>query len=847
MVWETTNNPIHGRSSRWPSYQPMVLVTLGFASGILLDRLVSLDWRFYLTVAWSCLAVWYLLWYRFKTRLQSPSVDRSVETTCSCLLLMGVLSAGAFWHQGRWDWFGENEVGRFAPDVAAPVCLDATVNSEPRWSINQSEYDEIGLSTRTKLTVEVNRIRDGGDWKRCSGKLDLIIHQWTDHVRSGDRIRVFGRLVGCTSPSNPGQFDFRSFYRAREKLAFLHVYQRESAVVVEPSHQWSHSRILAELRHQLNGLTVRYIAQEESAFASAILLGNREQMSRSRRDRFLETGTIHLLAISGLHVGILAGAFFLFFRLGWFTRKKCLYATILFVIFYAWLVEFRPPVTRAAILVSMFCVGRIWGETSFSFNLLAIAGMIVLLLNPSDLFGVGPQLSFLAVGTLTFGKHWVFWPPSRDPIKRLIASTRPRHIRGLNWMGRKARTAFLVSGLIWMVAMPLVAYRFHLVAPVSLVINPILLVPIALALYGGLGVMVSGWGLPPAARISGWICDHNLAFIEWLISVAQAIPGGHFWTAGPSTMALIAFYGGLFVVAVYPPTRLPGLWIVTLGLAWLLIGWVIPGHHRWHNDRHASQSLTCTFVDVGHGTAVLLQLPSGQTILYDCGSFGSAEFAARSIAGVLWSERINHLDAVIISHADSDHYNALPELVEKFSIGRVLMPAPMLAKPAAAIDYLMKHLHSRRIAIEPISAGNRITSASNVELSVLGPPKTGVGQTDNSNSVVLLARFAGRQILLPGDLEKEGLARLLNSEPIDCDVVMAPHHGSEHSLPKQFMEWAKPEIVVISGGAQRIDELTVQKFSVENREIARTDRDGAIRVLIQPESLLLQRWKAEPW
>ena len=139
-----------------------------------------------------------------------------------------------------------------------------------------------------------------------------------------------------------------------------------------------------------------------------------------------------------------------------------------------------------------------------------------------DLFGIGPQLSFLAVAALTFGKDWVFWPPSSDPIKRLIAHTRPFHVRTFYWLGRQLRTACLVSGLIWLVAMPLVAYRFHLIAPVALLVNPLLLIPIAWALYGGLGVLTFGWFFSPAAKIFGRFCEFNLAWIEGMIGFAHS-------------------------------------------------------------------------------------------------------------------------------------------------------------------------------------------------------------------------------------------------------------------------------------------------------------------------------------
>ncbi len=811
----------------------MVLCVVSFAAGIVLD--VTLDRSFggYLAVLAIAIGLWCLM--RADSKRVCPESFRRQsllrESFASTCLLVALIGLGAFWHHGRWNWFGSSEIGLFADRVAKPCCVEADVLGEPRWMV--PDIQDRGLdyeqeTVRTKVEIRIAQIRDGDRWRPASGKLDLIIHAPTRHVRSGDRIRVFGRLVKSSAPTNPGQFDFQSFYRARGKLAFLHAYYPDSVHVVE-SAGLGRSRILSVLRQRLNDLTWRYIDADEAGFAAAILLGNREQLAPQRREQFLETGTVHLLAISGLHVGILAGSLFILFRIGLTSRRTCLWATILFVIFYAWLVEFRPPVSRAAILIVLYCVGRLLGESHFSFNLLAIAGLIVLIMNPLDLFGLGPQLSFLAVATLTFGKDWVFWPPPTDPIERLIANTRPGHVRTMHWIGRQFRTAVLVSGLIWIVAMPLVAYRFHLVAPVALIVNPLLLLPIAWALYGGLGVLVFGWCLPPVAQVCAWICQWNLAWIEWMIELAQKIPGSHLWTSGPSLTSLVVFYLGLFLAAIYPPTKLPLKWIALLAVSWWVFGWLVPDQCFECWQRNRGQKLACTFLDVGHGTGVLVELPNGQTLLYDAGSFGAPEFAARNVCGALWQRRIGHLDAVVISHADVDHFNALPEITRKFSIGVVYVSPPMLASTSPTVVATLEQLRTNGIPVREMAAGDQLRVDAQTKISVLSPWVGGTGGSDNSDSLVLQIEAAGRQILLPGDLESFGLADLLSREPIDFDLVMAPHHGSRNSQPTAFVNWSSPEYVVISGGSQRIQPTAVEAFRSDELTVLRTDQAGAIR------------------
>ncbi len=834
---------------RLPQYQPMMLCVLAFVAGILADRFCDLDFRYYCLTIFAGVTTWWFVSNassQIKGRWISASRAESVASIC---LLIAWLGLGAFWHHGRWNWFGQHEIGLFASESAKPCCLEAVVRTEPRWmapSDASGALDYADDVVRTKVLLEVKRVRDGLSWVPVSGQVDLIVHAPTHHIRSGESVRVFGRLVKTSPPTNPGQFDFQAFYRARSKLAFLHAYYPESVQAL-PTKRWKRFELLSNLRRRLNEMTWKYVGGDEAAFASAILLGNREQLSSERRELFLETGTVHLLAISGLHVGILAGSFFLFFRFGLVSRRKCLWATIVFVIFYAWLVEFRPPVSRAAILIVLYCLGRMLGENNFSFNLLAIAGLIVLMLNPMDLFGLGPQLSFLAVATLTFGKDWVFWPPPTDPIKRLIASTRPWHVRTFYWLGRQLRTAILVSGLIWLVAMPLVAHRFHLVAPVALIVNPLLLVPIAWSLYGGLGVLVFGWFLPPLAHVCGEFCRLNLSTIEWMIARAQSMPGSHFWTSGPTTISLLFFYAGLFLFAVFPPTRLRFKWVAALALVWIVFAWLIPNQISDTQRRNGADRLVCTFIDVGHGTSVLMQLPNGQNLLYDAGSFGSSSYGSRNVASVLWSERIMHLDAVVISHADIDHFNSLPEIVRRFSVGSVLVSPQMLASESPAVRALFDLLAKSNMSFLPISAGDRLVSDANTQLSILNPPAMGTGGNDNSDSLVLAVEFASKQLILPGDLELSGMDLLLQREPIDCDVVMAAHHGSKNSLPDRFLGWTTPEHVVISGSSQRVDDSTVRVFEQDNRTVYRTDQQGAIRFVIDANDVNSYHWAGQRW
>jgi competence protein ComEC len=219
-------------------------------------------------------------------------------------------------------------------------------------------------------------------------------------------------------------------------------------------------------------------------------------------------------------------------------------------------------------------------------------------------------------------------------------------------------------------------------------------------------------------------------------------------------------------------------------------------------------------------------------MLYDAGSFGSSQFGLRSVSSVMRSEGIEHLDAVVISHADIDHFNALPELCRRFSIGVVYLSPQMIEDNALSVRALMNELQSQSITVRPIHSGKSLMVTECSEIVCLGPPFFGTSGSDNSNSVVLLVSAFGRKVLLPGDLEDEGMDFLLDQSKLDCDVVMAPHHGSLGSRPREFMEWSSPEWIVISSSRARVDPRSIAIYQSRGSSVLSTASLGAIRIRI---------------
>lgn len=461
----------------------------------------------------------------------------------------------------------------------------------------------------------------------------------------------------------------------------------------------------------------------------------------------------------------------------------------------------------------------------------------MLSLSPAQLFNSGTQLSFLCVAILI----WLgSWPSLRlesvDPLDRLIAATRPWYVKLWRIVSRWFVLLLFTSVAVWIVTLPLVLYRFHIGSPVALLISPVVWVIALVAMWAGFVTLACGWLVPLVAMIAGQVCSWSLGLLVVVVDWAETLPGGHFWSPGPALWWVIGFYLGLVVVMLRGRALLATRWQIGLAAAWIVAG-LVPPLWQW---TQRDDALRCSFLSVGHGTCVVLELPGGETLLYDAGSLGSPEFATQSIAGFLWSRGITRIDAMILSHADVDHYNAVPGLLDRFHVGAAYVSPLMFdwfgaTGPAEAPEVLRQSIAAAGVPTQEVWAGDRLR-VGEVTLELVHPPREGVIGSDNANSIVLVVNYAGRRLLLPGDLETPGLDDVIAEAPVDCDILMAPHHGSRRSDPPGFAAWSTPEWVVVSGGADADVEVE-QSYGAVGAKVLNTGKLGAVEFIIRGDSI----------
>ncbi|MGL6194803.1 MAG: ComEC/Rec2 family competence protein, partial [Thermoguttaceae bacterium] len=436
---------------------------------------------------------------------------------------------------------------------------------------------------------------------------------------------------------------------------------------------------------------------------------------------------------------------------------------------------------------------------------------------------------------------------------------------------------FLVSLTIWLVSLPLILERVHLVTPVAILVNPLLWIPLTFALINGFATIIFAWVSPPLAILSGYLASYGFSLLQGLLDFFHSIPGGHFWFPAPSKWWLLGFYVPIAFFTLFPQLS-PRKKYLLIGLAiWCLIGWCSGYVRDW--ERNFSNRLEVRVLSVGHGSSILIVTPDGKVVVYDSGSFSKPGIGVNALSASLWNLGKTKIDALFISHPDTDHYNAVFELANRFRFGKVYVSPFFLKKGGKELTDLKTLLEKNGIKIVVVEAGSEPQLSSRTNFSVLHPEfgkqsednaykyeykadkAEKAQETDyfsvnpnsvafdaetsgifydnfnsNSTSLVLLVEHESKRILFTGDIETNKMSvpvLFLDNEPIKCDVMLVPHHGGNSNLTEPLLKWANPNTVIISGGKFTYKPSFVEALKIRGFEVYHTLTDGCVQIRVQ--------------
>jgi competence protein ComEC len=807
---------------------PLVPVAVAATAGVALDRYVGLPLPISLIIGAAALIAWAVALFGRRSGLAAVYL----------LLTAAALAAG--YHRMYRDWYATDDIGNVAGPEPRPAQLRGLIEEEPviRPEAPPDAFHNLPAGDTTTTVLAVTQMRSHDDWRPVSGRARLVVDGRLHDLHIGDELEVVGRLSAPLPPGNPGEVDHALRLRDQRIRAMM-VVRKTADGVARLSQGWPHSLYgwLAVLRGHCRRVLEEAIPEkQEQGLAIALLLGDGTALPESEWDRYKRTGVVHVLVVSGQQLTVLG--LFLWFvlrRLGMRGRTGAVIVAAV-LLMYALMVGAAPPTMRAAVLAIAVCGGLLLRRPVMSANTYALAWLVVGLINPTDWCTPGCQLSFLCVAI-------IYWcgqrrsPADDDPVARLAQANRPAWQRHALRLGRLVLGTYALSLGIWLAAAPLVVSRYNTVAPVAVLIMPVLVILAAAALLFGLLVLLAAPVCWPLAMGLGRLTAWCLAASDWLVGLAERLPWGHWYVADVPEWWLWVFYLTLLSAVMLVSLRRHWRWFAVAGLAWLCVGFVGGAAPR------GSDELRCTFLAVGHGGCIVIETPDGRTLLYDAGAMAGPEVTQRHIAPFLWHRGIRRIDEVFISHAHQDHYGGVPALLERFAVGEVTVTAdfsdhagvPGVAQTLAAI-------RMRGVPTRTVRAGQHL-SAESVDIAVLHPPAEGVGKNPDERSLVLLVTYAGRSLLLTGDLRERGQERLLSLPSIPVDVLQSPHHGSAAANTARLARWASPKVVVSCQGAPRTAADVAKPYRDEQAEFLSTWTRGAVTVRIHDGKVIVETYR----
>jgi len=758
-------------------------------------------------------------------------------TALTCFFLLGNIHIYPCFHPD----FGPFHVARYAD--GRRVNIEGTLYRSPVMRQGGVRFYLKDLHLHTPKTT-----------RSLSGRLMVTVRTAEKTYGYGDRIRFFCRVKKPANFSNPGGFDYVRYLSLKDiyATAFL----RDDAGVVRTGRGYGNPLLVktdvwrTRIRKQID----ETVSDPAAAVLKALVLGDKGSIPREIRERFIRLGTAHLLAISGLHVGIVAFVAYLFFSLVFRINSSVLLRVNAFkgavllsafpILFYCLIAGFQVPTVRAAIMILLYMTALLVNRRQDVMSTLFAAGLIILLLMPAAVFDISFLLSFTAVFFIVLLSpvfQEVFQGQEKDPFFEKEKKLR----QGIGrWLGSSsAATAAAILGTA-----PLVIIFFHRFSFMGFLSN-LFIVPVVgfaiipPALLATLLFFCSPLTAGLLFKGTGRVLEGLLDFIHVWTEICSA----EMLAAVPTPAETLCYYGLLLLLPVFVKRKKTVVFIITAAAVIAIFAAI----DVYRVER--KMPLRVTFLDVGSGDAALVEFPKGSVMLVDGGGFRDNAFdvGAAVVAPVLLQKRIKKVDYVVLSHPHMDHMGGLAYILAKFKINELWAGKASFAAPL--FQPMVDAAKKRGAVCRVCSSETGPFVIDGVTISMLSPSESGGFTTGsyediNNNSLVMKLVFNRVSFLLTGDITADAEARLVErSANLSATVLKVPHHGADGSSSAEFVKKVSPKLAVIScrrsgrknGPGQRV----LQTYRHNGAEILRTDRNGAVEVRTDGASYTVFCWK----
>lgn len=812
----------------------------------------------------------------------APRMRRRFATL---VVLAAGIGSGGVLHWSRERNIPASSVEHLVESRESIVRLRGRIVSEPHIPIKEESIFSPWQfrEEQTAFLLRVEEVEGEDEWHEASGHIKVTIREPVLDTQEGDRVELFGKLVALNPPKNPGAFDWRAYYRQQGIVARMFCDQRENIVRLDREGPG----FVSWLRLKTRGLLTDDIsasAAEEASFLEAMVLGHRSRFDRRLNEVFTRAGCVHFIAASGTNIVILMGALWFAGRMVGLDKRRCAWVMIVAIVLYGVVAEARPPILRACVMGLMFCIALMIQRASSHFNWICAAAIVLCLIDPMTVFDAGFQLSFgavlgvayLAPAILDAFRKFYWWfrhVALRDPYARAdqhlrkvaerFAPLNPRQrLRRMSWrFVQVAGVVVAVSVGAWLISLPITAHWFQRIQPWG-VLSTVLIYPLMSA------VMVLGFikvGLAALSPTLAWVVTHTLTLIdavmigvvEWVAQLPAASPV----VSPPPWWMIISFYLVLLAITLTFRPRLAASMeldgelkvsglpakrsrLTTGALASLVILAIASIGWRFNGKRESGLSITV--LAVGAGSAIVMELPNGEKVLYDAGSLGNSGTGRNTIAPFLRHRGIHNIDRLYVSHPNMDHFSGIPELLAEVPTGPIIWNECFepLSPPRSPAAKFIEHLNDVNHPLQAMGE-SKAWDIDEVEFERLWPAVGAcAGLSPNDSSTVLKISYAGHSILLTGDIEEAAQRALIGRADLKADVLLLPHHGSVCATTGEFLQAVSAGVMIRSSNQRMDDTTNGLKKLVAKAHVYNTADCGAVTITIDENGLRVESWLA---
>lgn len=742
-----------------------------------------------------------------------------------------------------------------------------------KWNIvGVIDTDPLVYSNRLSFILEVKRL-EGADFAvKANGKIKMSVYEKNSKLSKGDKIAFSGRIKPIKNFKNPGGFDYKR-YMAFKKVRASSYARGDRIKIIEKRSEKGLQWIIDVKRKSIDDIIDTLEDKDARAVLKALLIGKKNEIDRSLREAFYRSGAGHILAISGLHIGIVATVSFLFFswllsfsrHLLWegSGKKAAAILSLAPVLVYGLISGMSPSAQRAVIMTAVFLFTFVAVKEYDIINTLAISAILILLIFPPSLFSISFQLSFSAVFFITYGfstiKNIFVFNKRSCADKAGITILQKLYLFFI--------TAAIVSFFALAGTLPLVMFYFNQVSLAGIISNMIIvpLIGFVVVPLGLIGVFVSLISVS-GAQLCITAASKALQVAIKIVGFISNFPFAAFKTVSPSHIEICLYY--IIILAVL------NVFFVKKEKDDIFFSWknkkvsakqaavcisiiaftaIAADVIYWINKRYWNSNLNVTIFDVGHGSSALLEFPKGYCMLLDGGGFSDNkvfDVGARIIAPLLWQKKIKTIDTIVLSHPNSDHLNGLLYIADHFNVKNVWTNGE--STDAKEHIRLNKIIDDKNICAPSYSQLLRKHVINGVLVEILYPVKDfEIKKKDdswrdlNNNSLVIKVCFGTSSFLFPGDIELDAERELVavHGSILKSSVLLAPHHGSKTSSSIVFIEKVDPEYVIISSGSNRRFNLphksVINRYEKRGCRILSTAEHGSVSISTDGESFYI--------